>query len=216
MKDLFDAFQPDHASPEVMAEGAVILRGKALAFETRILAELPAITAASPFRHMTTPGGFVMSVAMTNCGAAGWVTDRAGYRYDRIDPQTGKPWPAMPDCFRELAIGAASDAGYPDFVPDACLINRYEPGARLTLHQDKNERDFGQPIVSVSLGLPAAFQFGGLTRSAPVRKFGLRHGDVVVWGGASRLCYHGVIELKDGEHEKIGRMRINLTFRRAL
>jgi alkylated DNA repair protein (DNA oxidative demethylase) len=216
MKDLFDAFQTDRASHEAMADGAVILRGKALAFETEILAALRAITAASPFRHMTTPGGFVMSVAMTNCGAAGWVTDRAGYRYDCIDPQTGEPWPALPDCFRELAIGAAREAGYPDFVPDACLINRYEPGARLTLHQDKNERDFTQPIVSVSLGLPATFQFGGLSRNAPVRKFGLRHGDVVVWGGVSRLCYHGVIELKDGEHEKLGRMRINLTFRRAL
>ena len=216
MKDLFDAFQPDPTSREAMAEGAVILRGKALACQTEILAALQAITAASPFRHMTTPGGFVMSVAMTNCGAAGWVTDRTGYRYDRNDPQTGEPWPALPDCFRDLAIAAAGDAGYPDFVPDACLINRYEPGARLSLHQDKNERDFAQPIVSVSLGLPATFQFGGMTRNAPVRKFGLRHGDVVVWGGVSRLCYHGVAELKDGEHDKLGRMRINLTFRRAL
>jgi len=216
MSDLFDAFQADHASRDTMAEGAVILRGKALAFEAEILAALQAITAVSPFRHMTTPGGFVMSVAMTNCGVAGWVTDRSGYRYDRIDPQTGRPWPALPDCFRDLAVIAATDAGYPGFVPDACLINRYEPGARLSLHQDKNERDFAQPIVSVSLGLPATFQFGGMTRNASVRKFGLRHGDVVVWGGVSRLCYHGVTELKDGEHDKLGRMRINLTFRHAL
>ena len=216
MSDLFDAFQADHASRDTMAEGAVILRGKALAFEAEILAALQAITAVSPFRHMTTPGGFVMSVAMTNCGVAGWVTDRSGYRYDRIDPQTGRPWPALPDCFRDLAVIAATDAGYPGFVPDACLINRYEPGARLSLHQDKNERDFAQPIVSVSLGLPATFQFGGMTRNASVRKFGLRHGDVVVWGGVSRLCYHGVTELNDGEHDKLGRMRINLTFRHAL
>jgi alkylated DNA repair protein (DNA oxidative demethylase) len=216
MKDLFDAFQPDHASCEAMADDAVILRGKALPFETEVLAALQAITQVSPFRHMTTPGGFVMSVAMTNCGAAGWVTDRSGYRYDRIDPQTGQPWPALPDGFRHLAIAAARDAGYPDFVPDACLINRYEPGARLSLHQDKNERDFTQPIVSVSLGLPATFQFGRMSRNAPVRKFGLRHGDVVVWGGVSRLCYHGVTELKDGEHQILGRMRINLTFRHAL
>jgi alkylated DNA repair protein (DNA oxidative demethylase) len=216
MKDLFDAFQPDHTSREAIAEDAVVLRGKALAFEREILTALQAITAVSPFRHMMTPGGFVMSVAMTNCGAAGWVTDRSGYRYDRIDPQTDRPWPALPDCFRNLAVAAARDAGYPEFVPDACLINRYEPGARLSLHQDKNERDFTQPIVSVSLGLPATFQFGGMTRNAPVRKFGLRHGDVVVWGGVSRLCYHGVTELKDGEHEKLGRMRINLTFRHAL
>ena len=216
MRDLFFSQQPDHATQEAMADGAVILRGKALANESAILDALQAITASSPFRHMTTPGGYVMSVAMTNCGAAGWITDRSGYRYDRIDPQTGKPWPALPDCFRELAIAAASDAGYPNFIPDACLINRYEIGARLSLHQDRNERDFAQPIVSVSLGLPATFQFGGLTRSAPVRRFGLRHGDVVVWGGPSRLCYHGVTELKDGEHDRLGRIRINLTFRRAL
>lgn len=213
MKDLFDT---EVAARNVMAEGAVLLRGKALAFETDILAALQTITALAPFRHMTTPGGFVMSVAMTNCGAAGWITDRAGYRYDRIDPDSGRPWPALPDCFVDLAVAAATEAGYPDFVPDACLINRYEPGARLSLHQDKNERDFANPIVSVSLGLPATFQFGGLTRTAPVRKFALRHGDVAVWGGPSRLRYHGVTELKDGEHEKLGRMRINLTFRRAL
>lgn len=213
MKDLFDT---EVAARNVMAEGAVLLRGKALAFETDILAALQTITALAPFRHMTTPGGFVMSVAMTNCGAAGWITDRAGYRYDRIDPDSGRPWPALPDCFVDLAVAAATEAGYPDFVPDACLINRYEPGARLSLHQDKNERDFANPIVSVSLGLPATFQFGGLTRTAPVRKFALRHGDVAVWGGRSRLRYHGVTELKDGEHEKLGRVRINLTFRRAL
>jgi DNA oxidative demethylase len=201
---------------ETIAEGAVLLRGKALHFETEILAALQTITAQSPFRHMTTPGGFVMSVAMSNCGVAGWVTDRTGYRYDRNDPQTGAPWPALPDCFRALAVAAATDAGYPRFVPDACLINRYEPGARLTLHQDKNERDLAQPIVSVSLGLPATFQFGGLKRNDPVKKYALRHGDVAVWGGPSRLAYHGVTELKDGEHDKLGRVRINLTFRRAL
>ena len=192
------------------------IAGQALPFETELLAALQTISARSPFRHMTTPGGFVMSVAMTNCGAAGWVTDRSGYRYDAIDPQMGQPWPPLPDCFRALAVSAATAAGYPRFVPDACLINRYEPGARLSLHQDKNERDLGAPIVSVSIGLPATFQFGGLKRNDPVRKFGLRHGDVAVWGGRSRLFYHGVTELKDGEHDKLGRMRINLTFRRAL
>lgn len=216
MRDLFETLPVADGVREAIADGAVILRGKALACETEILASLAAIAAQSPFRHMTTPGGFVMSVAMTNCGSAGWVTDRTGYRYDRIDPESGKPWPALPDCFRVLATAAATDAGYPDFVPDACLINRYEVGARLSLHQDKNERDYAQPIVSVSLGLPATFQFGGLTRNAPVKKFGLHHGDVVVWGGPSRLNYHGVTELEDGEHEKLGRMRINLTFRRAL
>src|SRR5436190_4582911 len=181
MNDLFDDLQLPATTREALAEDAVLLRGKALSFETEILAALNAVGVQSPFRHMTTPGGFVMSVAMTNCGTAGWVTDRTGYRYDRIDPESGRPWPALPDSFRELAVAAATDAGYPDFAPDACLINRYEPGARLSLHQDKNERDFGQPIVSVSLGLPATFQFGGLARTATVRRVGLRHGDVVVW-----------------------------------
>jgi alkylated DNA repair protein (DNA oxidative demethylase) len=199
-----------------MAEGAPLLRGAALPFETDILTAIQAITAMSPFRHMVTPGGFVMSVAMTNCGAAGWVTDRSGYRYDALDPESGKPWPPMPASFLDLAVAAAKEAGYSDFVPDACLINRYEPGARLSLHQDKNERNFANPIVSVSLGLPATFQFGGQKRNDPVRKFALRHGDVAVWGGPSRLCYHGVPELKEGEHGTVGRMRLNLTFRGAL
>jgi alkylated DNA repair protein (DNA oxidative demethylase) len=164
---------------------------------------------------MTTPGG-VMSVAMTNCGAAGWVSDRSGYRYDRIDPDSGKPWPEMPQAFRRLACEAATDAGYGNFTPDACLINRYLPGARLSLHQDRNERDMTCPIVSVSLGLPATFQFGGLKRTDPLRKYLLRHGDLAVWGGPSRLCYHGVATLKEGDHPKLGAMRINLTFRTAL
>lgn len=214
MPDLFDTLA--NTNHENIGNGAVLLRGRALSFEAELLAALREITTASPFRHMTTPGGFVMSVAMTNCGSAGWVTDRAGYRYDRIDPQTARPWPPLPGCFHALAVAAATAAGYPRFVPDACLVNRYEPGAKLSLHQDKNERDLAEPIVSVSLGLPATFQFGGLKRNDPVRKYGLRHGDVAVWGGPSRLFYHGVAELKDGEHEKLGRMRINLTFRRAL
>jgi DNA oxidative demethylase len=201
---------------EAMAPGAVLLRGFALPYVSEILGALNEITARAPFRHMTTPWGAVMSVAMTNCGEAGWLTDRTGYRYDRIDPGTGRPWPAVPDCFRALASAAAAQAGYPGFAPDACLINRYEPGTRLTLHQDKNERDYAQPIVSVSLGLPATFQFGGLKRGDPVRKFTVRHGDVAVWGGPSRLYYHGVAELKEGEHELLGRLRINLTFRWAL
>ena len=163
---------------------------------------------------MTTPWGAVMSVAMTNCGAAGWLTDRSGYRYDRIDPESGQPWPLMPDCFRALASEAARGAGYKGFVPDACLINRYEPGTRLTLHQDKNERDFTYPIVSVSLGLPATFQFGGLKRSDPVKKFPVRHGDVAVWGGPSRLFFHGVAPLADGDHPVMGPQRLNLTFRK--
>jgi alkylated DNA repair protein (DNA oxidative demethylase) len=217
MRDLFDAADAvDDAPYEAIAPGAVLLRGYALPFVPEILASLEAVAAHAPFRHMTTPWSAVISVAMTNCGDAGWLTDRTGYRYDRIDPESGLPSPTMPDCFRVLATGAANEAGYPGFVPDACLLNRYEPGTRLTLHQDKNERDYAHPIVSVSLGLPATFQFGGLKRSDTVRKFTVRQGDIVVWGGSSRLYYHGVAELREGEHPALGRLRINLTFRRAL
>src|SRR5262245_37084754 len=215
MHDLFGPIAPLEPRTEPIAEGAVLLRGAALSFEQDLLAALKDIAAISPFRHMITPGGYWMSVAITNCGAAGWVTDRTGYRYDPIDPETINTWPPMPGCFLELAAAAAAKAGYPDFRPDACLINRYQPGARLSLHQDKNERDFANPIVSVSLGLPATFLFGGLKRNDPVKKFALRHGDVAVWGGPSRLCYHGVLELKDGQHASVGRVRINLTFRTA-
>jgi alkylated DNA repair protein (DNA oxidative demethylase) len=174
-----------------------------------------AVAAQSPFRHMVTPGGFRMSVAMTNCGALGWVTDRKGYRYASTDPETGEPWPEMPKVFLDLARQSATKAGYSDFTPDACLINRYEPGARLTLHQDKNENDFGQPIVSVSLGLPAIFLFGGLERSEKTIRMSVAHGDVLVWGGPARLRYHGVNPLKDGTHPLAGPYRFNLTFRKA-
>jgi alkylated DNA repair protein (DNA oxidative demethylase) len=217
MSDLFTAGRV-HEEPrcEVIAPGGALLRGFALPFVEDILAALKDVGKRAPFRHMTTPWGAVMSVAMTNCGNAGWITDRRGYRYDRSDPESGRPWPPMPESFRALASGVAAQAGYPRFVPDACLINRYEPGSRLALHQDKDERDYAQPIVSVSLGLPATFQFGGPRRADPVRKFAVRHGDVAVWGGPSRLYYHGVAKLPDGEHESLGRLRINLTFRRAL
>jgi alkylated DNA repair protein (DNA oxidative demethylase) len=164
---------------------------------------------------MVTPGGFTMSVAMTNCGALGWVTDLTGYRYDSIDPLTGEPWPPMPASFFKLATLAAGKAGFSNFTPDACLVNRYEPGTRLSLHQDRNERDFRQPIVSVSLGLPASFLFGGLKRAQKTVRIPLIHGDVVVWGGPARLRYHGVSPLKDGEHPLLGCHRINLTFRKA-
>jgi alkylated DNA repair protein (DNA oxidative demethylase) len=215
MTDLFATLALEPAR-ETLAEGAMLLRGIVLPFQDRVLPALRAVIGQAPFRHMVTPGGYTMSVAMSNCGAAGWVTDRSGYRYDRIDPETGKPWPALPSSFLDLALVAAKEAGYPNFRPDACLINRYEPGAKLSLHQDKDERNFSHPIVSVSLGLPATFQFGGLNRTDPIRKYALRHGDVVVWGGPSRLFYHGVTELKDGHHGTLGRMRINLTFRGAL
>jgi len=203
-------------SRETMAEGAVLLRGFALPYETEILSGIQSVTAAAPFRNMVTPGGFTMSVAMTTCGTVGWVTDRSGYRYSPTDPVTGRPWPAMPAAFLQLAAKAAAEAGYSGFQPDSCLINRYEPGIRLSLHQDQDEADFSQPIVSVSLGLPATFQFGGPKRTDPTAKYRMQHGDVAVWGGPSRLFFHGVASLKDGEHPLLGRKRINLTFRRAL
>src|SRR3984957_19567692 len=198
MSDLFDSIIPLNPPREVMAEGAMLLRGATLPFETDILIAIQAITPVSPFRHMVTPGGFVMSVAMTNCGAAGWVTDRSGYRYDALDPESGKPWPSMPASFLDLAVAAAKEAGYPNFVPDACLINRYEPGARLSLHQDKNEHDLTQPVVSVSLGLPATFLFGGLERAERTQRIQIVHGDVIVWGGPARLRYRGIVPLPDG------------------
>ena len=198
-----------------MAEGAVLLRGFAIPVETDLIAALRAIIEQAPFRHMMTPGGHQMSVAMTNCGRVGWVTDRTGYRYDTNDPEAGKPWPAMPPAFRELAGQAASRAGFTGFSPDACLINRYQPGARMSLHQDKDELDLAAPIVSVSLGLPAIFLFGGLKRSDKPNRFRLQHGDIAVWGGPARLAFHGVAPLADGEHAVLGQQRINLTFRKT-
>jgi DNA oxidative demethylase len=213
--DLFEAVPDVRPSRETMADGAVLLRGFAKPVESDLLAALREIVAQAPFRHMFTPGGHQMSVAMTNCGNAGWVTDRSGYRYDGIDPESGKPWPAMPPVFLDLALRAATEGGFDGFAPDACLINRYEPGARMSLHQDRDENDFGAPIVSVSLGLPAIFMFGGLKRSDKPRRFRLEHGDIAVWGGPSRLFFHGVAPLADGEHAVLGRQRVNLTFRRA-
>jgi DNA oxidative demethylase len=210
--DLFDL----PSSTLALAEGATLLRAFAATAEAPLLTALHAVATDAPFRHMSTPGGFTMSVAMTNCGAAGWVTDRRGYRYDPIDPASARPWPCMPAAFIGLARSAAAAAGFDGFTPDACLVNRYRPGARLTLHQDKNERDFNAPIVSVSLGLPAVFLWGGLQRTDRPRRIPLWHGDVVVWGGPSRLTYHGVDILRPGEHPLTGAVRYNLTFRRAL
>ncbi|QDF36795.1 DNA oxidative demethylase AlkB [Bradyrhizobium symbiodeficiens] len=213
--DLFDSVAEAQPSREEIADGAVLLRGFVKPIETELVAAVRAIVAQSPFRRMTTPGGHLMSVAMTNCGERGWITDHTGYRYDPIDPRTGGPWPAMPPVLRDLARGAAEQGGFQNFAPDACLVNRYEPGTRLSLHQDKDELDYSAPIVSVSLGLPATFLFGGMARADKPRRFRLVHGDVVVWGGASRLAYHGVAPLADGEHGLLGRKRINLTFRRT-
>jgi len=215
--DLFDAAaSPAGVRADVeLAPGAWLLRAFAVDEAPALLAASERVAQAAPWRHMTTVGGWRMSVAMTNCGDAGWLSDHSGYRYDAIDPQTGRQWPAMPDEFAALAARAAGAAGFERFAPDACLINRYEPGARLSLHQDRNEQDFGAPIVSVSLGVPATFLWGGATRAVRPRRVRLEHGDVVVWGGPARLTYHGIDTLREGHHPLTGSARLNLTCRRA-
>ena len=213
MSDLFAA---DIAGTRTeLAAQACVLHGFALAFEGALLASIETITGNAPFRHLVTPGGYVMQVAMTNCGRLGWVSDRRGYRYAGQDPQTGLPWPALPPVFLELAAQAAQTAGFDGYVPDACLINRYAPGTRLSLHQDRDEDDRVAPIVSVSLGLPATFLFGGFARGDKTVRVPLLHGDVVVWGGADRMRFHGVLPIQPGRHAVLGEQRINLTFRKV-
>lgn len=199
-----------------LGTGALLLRGFAREAAPSLMACTREVLAAAPLRHMTTPGGHRMSVAMSNCGQTGWVTDRRGYRYTATDPASGHPWPPMPDLFARLASHAAASAGFAGFSPDACLINRYAPGAKMSLHQDKDERDLAAPIVSVSLGLPAIFLFGGARRNERPQRAPLENGDVVVWGGTARLNFHGIAPLADGEHPLTGPYRFNLTFRKAL
>jgi alkylated DNA repair protein (DNA oxidative demethylase) len=213
--DLFDSVEPPDQRREQLAECAFVLRGFALPYVEALLPALTAILQDAPFRHMVTPGGFRMSVALSNCGALGWTSDRRGYRYTAIDPESGRAWPALPDILMRLAQAAAAEAGFADFVPDACLINRYEPGTKLSLHQDRNERDMAAPVVSISLGIAAMFQFGGHRRNDPTQRVPLFHGDVVVWGGPDRLRYHAVLPLKPAQHPLMGACRINLTFRKA-
>ena len=201
---------------ERLADGAVLLRGFALPQAEALVEAVREIGAAAPFRHMVTPGGFRMSVAMTNCGDVGWVTDRSGYRYSGEDPTSGRRWPAMPSVFRSLAARAAAAGGFCGFGPDACLVNRYELGTKLSLHRDEDERDLSAPVVSVSLGLPAVFLWGGLSRKDRPARLQLENGDVVVWGGPARLVYHGIAALAGGEHPLTGPSRVNLTFRKAL
>ncbi len=210
MTDLFPTL-----GPYPIATGAMVLPGFALAEGPALFDAVMKIDRQAPFRCMTTPGGFPMSVAMTNCGTYGWVSDVGGYRYDPRDPVSGLPWPALPADFLRLATSAAALAGHAAFTPDVCLINRYQARTRLSLHQDSDERDFTQPIVSVSLGLPATFLFGGARRRDTCLRIPLAHGDVVVWGGEARRHYHGVAPLAAGEHPLTGQLRINLTFRRA-
>lgn len=205
----------DESAVEVLQPDVVLLHGFALPTEAAILAAIDAVVRQAPFRHMLTPGGLRMSVAMTNCGELGWVSDRSGYRYQAFDPISGAKWPPMPACVRDLAAESAALAGFPAFVPDACLVNRYEAGSRLSLHQDKDERDFSAPIVSVSLGVAAVFQLGGAQRTDRAQRVPVRHGDVLVWGGRARLLYHGVLPLKPGHHASFGEHRVNLTCRKA-
>ena len=212
---LFDEPPAPYQGPEPIAPGAVLLPGFSLDQTQALIKAVQQVIVTAPFRHLTTPGGRAMSVGMTNCGTLGWTSGRMGYRYSSTDPLTSQPWPPMPACFADLALRAAAEAGFDHFRPDACLINRYEPGARMSLHQDRDESDLSAPIVSVSLGLPAVFLFGGLQRGDRPIRLRLAHGDAVVWGGASRLAFHGVAPLADGEHPRLGGQRINLTFRRA-
>ena len=213
--DLFETDALGALADETLEPGAHVLRGFALAEADALLEGIDAVTRAAPLRRMETPGGFRMSVAMTNCGALGWVTDRRGYRYDRVDPLSGTPWPPMPAAFHRLASAAAAAAGFDGFEPDACLVNRYEPGAKLSLHRDADERDFSQPIVSISLGAAAVFLWGGERRADAVRRVPLGHGDIVVWGGPARMRHHGVLPLKAGGHPRLGAHRFNLTLRKA-
>ena len=214
--DMFANLEPEqHPRREQMGKQSYVLRGFALPWLDRLLPELEAVLKAAPFRQMVTPGGFTMSAAMSSCGTWGWTTDRSGYRYTRQDPLSGEPWPDMPEVFFQLAQAAAREAGFEAFVLDSCLINRYVPGAKMSLHQDKNETSYDAPIVSVSLGLPAMFLFGGFERSDKCQRVPLLHGDIVVWGGVDRLRYHGVLPIKEGQHPRLGEQRINFTFRTA-
>jgi alkylated DNA repair protein (DNA oxidative demethylase) len=213
--DLFADDAPQLTTTEQIGPQSFVFRGLALPLIDRLLPALEAVLTRAPFRNMITPGGYTMSVALSSCGQFGWTTDRSGYQYTRLDPHTGQPWPPMPDVFMELAQSAAQAAGFADFLPDACLINRYIPGAKLALHQDKDERGYEWPVVSVSLGIAAMFLFGGHARSDATQKVPLFHGDVVVWGGEDRLRYHGVMPIKQAEHPQLGEQRINFTFRKA-
>ncbi len=213
MLDLFE--NESSGGREILGAQAFVLRGFALPVANELLANVALIEKTSPIRYLVTPGGFTMSVGMTNCGRLGWTSDRRGYKYTAVDPLTDNPWPQMPNEFLKLARSAANEAGFRSFIPDACLINRYVTGTKLSLHQDKDEQDLDAPIVSVSLGIPAVFQFGGFERNGKKENVPLFHGDVVVWGGVDRLRYHGVLPIKNNTHSIVGEQRINLTFRKV-
>jgi DNA oxidative demethylase len=207
--------EPTQSSIESLAEGVILLRAFCRDEAPALLDAVADLATSSPFRQMVVPSGHTMSVAMTNAGDLGWTTDRTGYRYTTLDPTTGRPWPPMSPPLRLLAERAAVAAGFPGFSPNACLINRYAPGARLSLHQDKNEQDYEHPIVSVSLGLGATFLLGTLRRTDTPRRIRIQHGDVLVWGGPARLIFHGVAPIAAGTHPLTDSFRINITFRRV-
>jgi len=199
----------------VLAPGALLMRGFGRDDDVDILQAVESVIAQAPLRHLQTPGGYTMSIQTTRCGSMGWVSEPGGYRYAPSNPSTRAPWPAMPQCLLDFAVRAATEAGYPDFVPDSCMVNQYLPGNKLGLHQDRDERDLRAPVVSLSLGLPAIFLFGGLQRTGKTQRYRLAHGDVVVWGGPSRLAFHGVLPVADGDHALVGRRRVNVTFRKV-
>jgi DNA oxidative demethylase len=214
--DLFDDLPlPSEDLHNTLAPGAVLMRGFGRAGDVQILQAVESVIAQAPLRHLQTPGGYTMSVQTTRCGSMGWVSEPGGYRYAASNPGTQQPWPAMPPYLLDFAVRAATQAGYPDFVPDSCMINQYLPGNKLGLHQDRDERDLRAPVVSLSLGLPAVFLFGGLQRTGKTQRYRLAHGDVVVWGGPSRLAFHGVLPVADGDHALVGRRRVNVTFRKV-
>lgn len=214
--DLFDDLPlPIEDLHTTIGPGAVLMRGLGRADDVPLLQALESIIAQAPLRHPQTPGGYTMSIQSTRCGSVGWLSEPGGYRYATINPCTGQPWPPIPPCLMDFAIDAAAQAGYPGFVPDSCLINQYLPGNKLGLHQDRDERDLRAPVVSLSLGLPAVFLFGGLQRTGKTQRYRLAHGDVVVWGGPSRLAFHGVLPLAPGDHALLGQRRLNVTFRRV-
>lgn len=213
MRDLFSSSEDSGGRHEI-AEDAYLLPGYATSQAIELCSAIDTVLLQSPLRHYQTRMG-LMSVGMSCCGALGWVADTRGYRYSALDPNNGQPWPGLPDSIRNLAQSAASDCGFDGFEPDACLINEYQLGAKMGLHQDRDERDMRWPIVSISLGMTAQFQFGGATRRAPVHRFDLVHGDVLVWGGRTRLNFHGVAPLDGSPHPLLGARRWNLTLRRA-
>ena len=215
MSDLFSDVTEKPVWSENLGPGSVLLHAFAWSVTDLLYEDIQRVIKHSPFRQMVTAGGYTMSVSTTNCGDLGWVSDRKGYRYEPQDPLTRSPWLAMPESLGQLAVKAAQEAGYPNFEPDACLINRYDIGCKMSLHQDRDEKDYQWPVVSVSLGLPAVFMFGGAERSDPYSNILLEHGDVMVWGGPDRLRFHGIKPVKKGEHPLCGSARLNLTFRKA-